>query len=80
MIQVELDLRREQLLSELQQAKYGYLADNHIAGYYKEAADFLKDQFERVEEPKLMAKMHKEFLEIQKSHLAKLKDLAKDLS
>lgn len=78
--QLELDLRREQLLSEVQQAKSDYLAGNHFAGYYKEAADLLKDQFEKVEGPKLMAKMHEENLAIQKSHLAKLKELEKDLS
>ncbi len=77
---LELDLKHEQMLSELQKAKYDYLAGNHFAGYYKEAADLLRDQYERVEKPKLMARMHQEYLAIQKSYLAKLKDIERDLS
>ncbi len=75
--QLELDLRREQLLSGVQHSKHNYFSDSYLSGYQKTVADHMMEQYKRVEEPKLLSEMHQEYLAIQQSYLEKLKELKK---
>lgn len=75
--QLELDLRREQLLSGVQHSKHNYFSDSNLSWYQNTVADHMKEQFKRVEEPKLLSEMHQEYLAIQQSYLEKLKELKK---
>lgn len=76
---LELDAIYEQMLASQQKEKHDYFSDNDFARYQQEAADILKDQYDRYEGPRQMSKMHKEYSTVQQLYLSQLKKLASQL-
>ena len=76
---LELDAIYEQMLASQQKEKHDYFSGNNFARYQQEAADILKDQYDRYEGPGQMSKMHKEYSTVQQLYLSQLKKLASQL-